>query len=71
VNGNWDAFTDPAFLRVAAFDVRRLRAPRAPLRPIEPVVEAYLIDIEARLTREPDANRSLQHLVHSRNAALE
>jgi prepilin-type N-terminal cleavage/methylation domain-containing protein len=70
-SGNWDAFTDPAFLRIAAFDVRRLRAPRMAARPIGPAVDAWLIDIEARLARDRDAIRSLQHLVHSRNAALE
>lgn len=71
IDGNWDAFTDPAFLRVAAFDVRRLRAPRATSNPVEPAMEAYQVGIEVQLTRERDARRSLLHLVQSRNIALE
>ena len=69
--GNWDAFTDPAFLRVAAFDVRALRSPREGSSPVEPAVEAHHVAIEARSIREGTAIRSLQHVVQTRNTPLE
>lgn len=70
-SGNWDAFTDPAHLRVSTFDVRRLRAPSAGANPITPVVDAYLVRLESSLRRDAQATRGLQHLVQSRNPALE
>lgn len=70
-SGNWDAFTDPAFLRVEGFDVLPLRAASSTGSPIAPALHAFRIGISTRLVREHDAVRSLQHLVHSRNAALE
>lgn len=69
--GNWDAFTDPALLRVATFDVRRLRAPPPGGTSVDPAVDAYLLRMDARLMRDPQATRSLQHLVQSRNPVLE
>lgn len=69
--GNWDAFTDPMFLRVDRFDVQPLGAARSTSAPIGPAVHAFRIGVTTRLVRERGAARSLQHLVQSRNAALE
>ena len=69
--GNWDAFTDPAFLRVESFAVRTLRAAASTPQPIAPAVDAWRIEVSTRLVRERDAVRSLRHVVQSRNAALE
>lgn len=70
-SGNWDAFTDPAFMRVEALDVRRLRAPATGTAPLRTVVDAYLVGLDARLARDRLARRSVRHLVHVRNAAVE
>ncbi|MCC2657258.1 MAG: hypothetical protein K0Q76_2366 [Panacagrimonas sp.] len=71
IDGNWDAFTDPAHLRIASFDVRRLRAPLTNAGPINAMTDAYFLRLEARLTRDPQATRSVEHLVQSRNSVLE
>ncbi|MGH8519201.1 MAG: hypothetical protein ACREUE_17260, partial [Panacagrimonas sp.] len=69
--GNWDAFTDPNFLRIAAFDLRRLRARQTAPGPIDAVMDAYTVTIEGRLVREREATRHLQQVVQARNVTLE
>lgn len=69
--GNWDAFTDPGFLRISAFDLRRVQARRSAAGPIDAVTDAYVIGLEGRLARDGVATRRLQHLVQARNLALE
>lgn len=69
--GNWDAFTDPNFLRITAFDLRRLRARQSVPGPIDSVTDTYVIGLEGRLARAGIATRRLQHVVQARNIALE